>query len=437
MKSTPRRRGRSIGFYRDSSGEEHKGLTRRTDGRWRISATGEFFREPDERLAIARFHAIMAKLRGEDKVAMPLELRGDMEAAFAAVATLDASKLTAEFAPGRPAIYTATVGVGSAAFFAIVREMCINDPKTLSLKTGVEWLSRGADLPKPTPSPTANEMIEAYTSKPKLTKDESTRCERFWNEFVSATGIATLRELTHEKVAAYEQKISGQGLAPKTVKHKFSAIKTVIAYGLRRGKCVEDCRRCLDILAMLETENGNTLDPRPIAVADFWKIHAAAFKAKDVSFAAMMLAAANLCMYPSEVAALKWDDLDLKRGEFSAKRNKTSVPRVGTLWPETLAALKKLPKNRPNVFIRRTAAYVRATIHIDWTNYRKAAGVKATFNQIRDASFTVACRASLDQARLLAGHRLAGAADNYVLRQPQAVAAACEAIRAEFYGAKT
>jgi hypothetical protein len=60
--------------------------------------------------------------------------------------------------------------------------------------------------------------------------------------------------------------------------------------------------------------------------------------------------------------------------------------------------------------------------------------VKATFAQIRDAAFTAACRVSLDQARVLAGHRMPGAVDHYVLRQPQFVRKACEAIRTLFKG---
>lgn len=59
-----------------------------------------------------------------------------------------------------------------------------------------------------------------------------------------------------------------------------------------------------------------------------------------------------------------------------------------------------------------------------------------TFSQIRDAAFTAACRLSLDQARVLSGHRLPGAVDHYVLRQPQFVAPVCAAIRTEFLNVK-
>ena len=51
------------------------------------------------------------------------------------------------------------------------------------------------------------------------------------------------------------------------------------------------------------------------------------------------------------------------------------------------------------------------------------------FSQIRDAAYSVALTVSLEQAKLLAGDRLAGATDHYVRRNQRLVADACEAIR--------
>jgi hypothetical protein len=52
---------------------------------------------------------------------------------------------------------------------------------------------------------------------------------------------------------------------------------------------------------------------------------------------------------------------------------------------------------------------------------------------ILDASFTAACRQDLDQARILPGHKLPGAVDAYVLRDPSFVADACKAIRVALF----
>jgi hypothetical protein len=107
---------------------------------------------------------------------------------------------------------------------------------------------------------------------------------------------------------------------------------------------------------------------------------------------------------------------------------------VAVLWQETVTALKGLPHDKATTFNTKVQAYNRFSAHREWTKYRDAAGMKAvTFAQIRDAAFTTACRVSLDQARVLAGHRLPGAVDHYVLRDPQMVADACAAIRAAYF----
>src|SRR5437763_15803087 len=68
--------------------------------------------------------------------------------------------------------------------------------------------------------------------------------------------------------------------------------------------------------------------------------------------------------------------------------------------------------------------------------YRDAAGVDSgvTFSMIRDAAYSIACGAvALCKAKVLAGHKLPGSVDHYVLRNPGFVADACAAMRAESY----
>src|ERR1041384_1192956 len=55
MNSIKKKTGRKTIPYRAADGTTYDGLYRKPDGRWRILATGEEFREADERLAIARF----------------------------------------------------------------------------------------------------------------------------------------------------------------------------------------------------------------------------------------------------------------------------------------------------------------------------------------------------------------------------------------------
>jgi integrase len=441
--STPRKRGRKPGAYYTADNIRIEGLTRhKGDNRWRISATGESFFEPDERLAIARFEATMAKLKGKSVVRLPLGPQAGYVEARQAAIDAGARKLYAHVTPEGPEFF---IAVGSPQYYAAVREMLINDPVDLSLKTGVEWVARGAGLAKPEPSPTMDELIENYAGtpgskitpsrggKPGITDEEKTRCRRFWKEFAVAVGIKTIRELTHDHVAGYEAWIAEHVDSPKSVKHRYTRVRTIIAYGLKRGKNLDDCQRALNVLKMLEAPGGDALDPQPVSTADFWAIHKQVVKAGDKTFAALMLFALNAAMYPSEVGAVKWTELDLKRGEFSSKRNKTDVPRVAVLWPETIKAINSLPRDREHVFCTIRQHYTRMSVFREWNTYRTAAEkTSIKFNQIRDAAFTIACRTDLSQARVLAGHRLPGAVDNYVRRDPGFVSEACKAIGSEF-----
>src|SRR5688572_8751608 len=72
ISSSPKKRGRPQGRHRMRGGAEIQGLVRRKDGRWKVSATGQTFVEPDENLAVARFYEMQQKNRpsnlGEVKV---------------------------------------------------------------------------------------------------------------------------------------------------------------------------------------------------------------------------------------------------------------------------------------------------------------------------------------------------------------------------------
>ena len=439
MQSTSSKRGRPVARYRCKDGTEIQGLTRFTDGRWKICATGKTFVEPDEFLAVARFRkwegTQNASNVGTIKVhTSPLDALRDMT-----TRTIDAGGLL------RVDITAAINGSGAYAVsddvltlnqWRWLREQIIARPKWVSEQVGIEQLSYLTDLKKPVPSETMESIIDVYTAKPDVTAEEKSRCRKFWNDFTTTCGIKTIRELNRTHVEKYEKALSDSDYSPKSIKHRHTGIRTVIAYALRRGRGVDDCRKALDLLAMLESPNSNPLDPKPIDTADFVKILAASKKANDKVFSGLLLFAINAALYATEVGQVKWTDVDLARGEFATRRNKTGVPRIAVLWPETLQAIKDLPKTRATIFNTRIQKYDRFSIHRDWNKHRLAAGVgECTFGQIRDYSFTIACRTSLDQARLLAGHRVSGSVDNYLLRQPQAVSIACQAIHDHLFAA--
>ena len=131
-----------------------------------------------------------------------------------------------------------------------------------------------------------------------------------------------------------------------------------------------------------------------------------------------MLFSLNAAMYPSEVGAVKWKDVELSRREFSSKRKKTKVPRRCRPVARDGRSDECLAAEQGNYL-----QHLSAEVHPD----QRASGMVKVppaadkpallFNQIRDAAFTIACQTDLNQARS-GWPPLPGAVDHYVETAP-------------------
>lgn len=72
--------------------------------------------------------------------------------------------------------------------------------------------------------------------------------------------------------------------------------------------------------------------------------------AANVKMRAMTWLGLNCGFGCTDCAQVKWKDLDLDNGRVRLARNKTGVPRNLPLWPETIRALKEVPRSGPLVF---------------------------------------------------------------------------------------
>ena len=124
-------------------------------------------------------------------------------------------------------------------------------------------------------------------------------------------------------------------------------------------------------------------------------------------------------------------------------RGKTSVPRVACLWPRTVTAIRKYQQANPHqseyLFVNTNGSPYNAN-HItrNFRRIRSKAGLpeNVTFEQIRDAAVTAAAEAGceLTAVQALAGHRIPGITDAYLMRRPDLTRRACEFIKAAFFG---
>ena len=100
--------------------------------------------------------------------------------------------------------------------------------------------------------------------------------------------------------------------------------------------------------------------------------------AADVKVRAIIWLGLNCGFGCTDCAKLKWKDLDLENSRVQLVRNKTGVPRNLPLWPETIQALKKVPRSGQLVFYTAEGhPWVRTSLKTQKDGSRKYTTVNA------------------------------------------------------------
>src|SRR5205085_6444592 len=104
-------------------------------------------------------------------------------------------------------------------------------------------------------------------------------------------------------------------------------------------------------------------------------------KAGGDKWKAWLLCGLNLCMHLDEVCQVKWLELDLDRGTYASIRTKTQrkrIPQAATLWPETIAALRAIPRRGQSPYVFTSShgtRFNRDSRGNEFADLRRAAGV--------------------------------------------------------------
>jgi integrase len=431
LKSTQRKTGRHRGYHTDRHGNKIDGLTQLKDGRWRTSRPHRFtFTEPDEDRAIAHFRQWQQKQSGSD--AGTIRDYSDPQVAARQAAKRLPVTRSVTFTPtadGRGVIVTDPTLRPEQ--WGWLRAQLADRPKWVAEMVGVEQIGYLQDIQKPTPSPTLEEVGKLYIDNPKISANWKSKATLFWQEFRDAVDVKTLREITQEHIVGYSDDVTEAAVSPTYIRQRFGTIRTILNYPPKRAKWALDCQRAIAFCKVLVKPKKAATDPKPIDPKDFAEL----LKKADAQMRAILLAALNFCMYGAEVAVLNWSDVDLEKLTVSTSRNKTGIVRVATIWPETAAALRELPRKGDALF--RTIAGTQADslcVYRLFKPVRKAAGLEdIQFSQVRDSAYTAAIETGVDLnlVRILAGHS-SGISDHYVKRRPQMVKDACDAIRSAY-----
>ena len=428
------KKGRPSKPYRTSWGEQVIGLRKKGGNRWFIIEAGKEFREQDERRAVQRF-----KRWQSEQADASVELAARTPDPYTPYNQHGSGHLDS---PPRRRTKRPTA-VDEGAIWDYVREQLIERPEWVAERTGIAEVARLSDLPKPQPAPALKDLGDLYESHATGSPKHVRKVVTAWRDFekwLSNREVKTLKTLTPAHVADYGDQLRMRGdLGPKTLKHKFSFIRSVLHFAQRRGINPNSLRHALDCCAVLQApKGGNGRNPSPISRDDYAALLS---HARDPRMRAMLLVMLNLCMYPSEGLSLDWNEINFDKKTVVTDRSKTSVVRIGVLWDSTLEAIETL---RPMSCTNEVPVFVSAngtrwhgdTFRRHFGRLRAKAGVNDSVKaeHLRDGAYTAAVEsgADLNLAKLLAGHET-GISDYYVRRRPAMVAKVVAAIEHAYF----
>lgn len=192
--------------------------------------------------------------------------------------------------------------------------------------------------------------------------------------FAGIVGVkAQVEALTPEHFAKYADHLRNQpsaadptarGLGPHAFKRTTANIKAMFNYGAGEGwikavafgnafKAPDTTPEGLALVKIRRGEKVEELIYEPDQIERILKIARRTFKT-------MLLLGLNGGMGPSDIARLKWSDIDFTTGRLSTWRGKTGMRREFYLWKRTRKALLALKRKGELVFYTRNGKpYVR------------------------------------------------------------------------------
>ncbi len=430
--------GRKQKPYQTTWHEIIPGLSKDYDGRWRIIATGKRFVEADERLAVQKFRQWESE-NGKQTMAIQIPLAPMLPPApnatgWDVVGTSSGDDIIT------PQTYTVDTSTGKSfgtfqidesAIFNAVRNLIINDPILAAKKIGIPEIAHLRNIKIPQEI-RLTDLLSAYLSRQKHPQTRRNTVKVF-GEFVEFTKFKTLADINVTGLMVYRDSVESSNLGAATKKQRYAIIRTVIAKNLKYGIDATQISAALAKLKVLFTEDMlPQVNPQPISKENFHKL----LNAATTKWKAILLISLNCCLHLGECLELRWAELNTEKKTYACIRAKTkrhNIPRCAVLWPETVDILQQLPKTQSEYVFTSThgTKHNRQCAGDLFASLRRKAGVADTvkFDAIRDGAFTAACRVTdgLQLARLLGGHSN-GMADHYVLRSPEIVKPACDAV---------
>lgn len=343
------RRGRPQKPYVTSWGATIPGLYRKSDGRWRINATGKEFTEHDERLAVARFRQWL-KSRGGDTICITATAN-DFEdyASFRAAWGGDVQLVPAT--KDRPE--QLLLEIEEAVLWPWLKRQLHERAVEIAELVGIPQLARLSELSLPRDSIPLTKLWKEYETH-KGSKASLRHVRRAWKEFCRVIKVSNVRDCTTRRLVDYADFIRSKYEDAEYARDIMKRVRRVVKFGKRRGLDGDEINAWLlraevfyvEPPEFRENEAVELDEAKPVKVDDL----DALLRAADPVEMAAILCALNLCLHISEVLSIRWEELDLGTGVYMSARRKTGIRRVGVMWDVTRRALLRLPRTPGAVF---------------------------------------------------------------------------------------
>ena len=420
--------GRPMKPYKWSFGKVTVGIVSMGKGRWRISESGETFTQHDEWKAYSYF---MSKQKGPEKT---VPFFADNLGSNTVAIHSDKSPVI-QALENYKLIGLADGKMKESHIWEWVRAEILANPHDAALKLRIPQIAHLESIALPAEPVTVADVVKCYSASNVVFKD---RGIEVFTKFMKQIGAANLRDITIEKVIAYRNQIEASKWGWHTKTNHYSVIKAVVSRGTRNGLDAEQLGKALQILKNLRTEEQKpATNPMQLSREEFQKL------LTEPKWAVWALLALNCCLHLGEVCHLRWSEFDLDRGVFNSARNKTGIRRSATLWAETVAAMKALPRTGEYVFTSKHGSkYVRTGKASNFKRYMLRLGLNhITFEWLRDSAYTAALQEQTADgkfvetrfAQMLAGHQMPGQMSAYVGITPEAVKPACDAVYRRYF----
>ena len=318
----------------------------------------------------------------------------------------------------------------------------LQDPKALAKKTGLEFFAQIDRLMIKEDDIPLKDLLTNYLNKKKtISKVEEQQSKRFFNEFIKEIDCKYVDEISLKDIIAYEDYLHSLDLSPKSITNKMNKVSTIINYNLGRyeNTHLQQVRNWLKGLDRPESDK--PFNPSLMSLENFNKL----YEVSDIKWKLWLLLGLNCAMYPTDIANLKMENIDIEAGTIFYRRSKTGkVLAVSTLWKRTHKLLKQYIETERTgkskyVFISRLGEnYSPKGITEQFRRtVRKNAGLdkSVNFNHLRDTFATLGqdLGYSQEQVNLVLGHST-GINDRYAVRNASKLTKdICEGVEKEFY----